>query len=199
VAEKKSKTMKGRYDEGGRRKSESDRRDDRCEEGREARGRHLHRSTSSPTDHEIRNREIMAGRHNLSSVRRDQLKSLAKAREVNAGSRQGSVTKNYKDSPTSHHSHQPRKNEDKREEDHKFKIEIAKEKQSRSTQQEAEGIRNIEMAPKMKKTMVTKPSPKKVSYRPKEIKDESLKGRLERILSAKTKECNWGVQRKLVK
>jgi len=50
------------------------------------------------------------------------------------------------------------------------------------------------MTPKGKKIMVTKPSPKKVIRRPKEIKDESLKGILEQILSAKIEECNWGAQ-----
>ena len=55
------------------------------------------------------------------------------------------------------------------------------------------------MAPKGKKSVVVNPSPKKVIKRPKEIKDESLNGILERILSAKTEECNWGAQRKLVK
>jgi len=48
--------MKGRYEEGFRRKSKSDRRDDWHEEGQEARGRHLHRSTSLSTDLENQNK-----------------------------------------------------------------------------------------------------------------------------------------------
>lgn len=127
------------------------------------------------------------------------MQSLAQAREVNADIRQILVTKNHKDSPTGHHSYQPRREEVEHKEEHKLKIETIDKKQSRSVHQKTEESENVEMPPKGKKSAVAKPSLKKVIKKPKEIKDESLKGRLERILSAKTDECNWGAQRKLVK
>ena len=80
----------------------------------------------------------MAGRHNLSSVLREQLQSLAKAREVNADIWQSLVTKNHKDSPTGHHSYQPRREEAERKEEHKLKIETVDEKQSQSVHQKIE-------------------------------------------------------------
>ena len=70
----------------------------------------------------------MVGHHNLSSMRRERLQSLAKAREVNADIRQSPVTKNHKDSPTRHHSYQPRREEAKHKEEHKLKIETVDEK-----------------------------------------------------------------------
>lgn len=138
----------------------------------------------------------MAGRHNLSSVWIEQLQYLAKAREVNPDNQQSLVTKNHKDSPTHHHSHQPIRDEAKCKEEHKIQIEIVNEKQSWSIHQKAEESWNTQMAPKGKKSMATKLSPKKVIRWVKEIKDESLKERLERILSAKPGRIRWRLKMK---
>jgi len=121
----------------------------------------------------------MVGRHNMSSMRRERLQYLAKAREVNVDIRQSSVTKNHKESPTDHHSYQPRRQEAERKEEHKLKIEIVEETQSQSVHQKTKESENAEMPPRGKKSMVAKPSLKKVIRKTKEINDESLKGRLE--------------------
>lgn len=55
------------------------------------------------------------------------------------------------------------------------------------------------MPPKGKNDMMVRSSPRKVTKKMKAIKDESLKRRLERILAAKTDECNWGAQQTLLK
>ena len=83
---------------------------------------------SFPTEQEIQNREVMAGRHNLSSVRKDWLQLMAESREVNEDSRQSSIIKNHKGSSMHHQQHHPTKDEDKHAEEHKFKRENSTEK-----------------------------------------------------------------------
>lgn len=132
----------------------------------------------------------MASHHNLSSMQKDRLQSMAESRDVNADNRQSPVIKNYKGSSTHHQPHHPTKDEDKRAEEHKFKCENSTEKQSRSNQEEPKESQKTEIPPRMKKPVTLKPSPKKIIRKPKDTKDHSLKGRLTRILSTKTDEYN---------
>jgi len=127
--------MKGRYNDVGRQRAESDRHDDHQEE---VRSRHLHRSTSFLTEQEIQNREVMAGRHNLSSVQKDRLQLMAESREINEDSRQSLIIKNHKGSSMHLKQHQPTKDANKRAEEHKSKCENSSAKQSRRKQEEPE-------------------------------------------------------------
>lgn len=86
-----------------------------------------------------------------------------------------------------------------RKEEHKSQIGPADDQQSRSIHQTVEESENAEMSPKGNKSTVTKPSPKKVAKKLKVLRDESLKGRLECIMSAKTEEYNSESQRKAIK
>ena len=52
---------------------------------------------------------------------------------------------------------------------------------------------------RMKKPITPKSSPKKTVKKPRDTKDQSLKGRLTRIFSTKTNEYNWGLQEKLLR
>jgi len=131
-------------------------------------------------------------------MRKDRLQSLAESRKVNADSHQSPIIKNHKGSSTHHLPHHLTKDDDERAEEHNSRIENLNEKQSRSNQ-EAEESRRTEMPPRMKKPVTPKPSPKKIIRKQKDIKHQSLKGRLTRILSAKTEEHNWGIQKKLLR
>ena len=140
----------------------------------------------------------MADRHNPSSIRKDRLTLMAESREVNEDRRQSPIIKNHKGSSMHLHQHQHTKDADKRVGEHKCKHEHLSAQQSRRQPEQPDVSQPIEMPPRMKKPMTPKPSPRKIIWKPRDLKDQSLKGRLTRILSAKIEECNWALQKKLL-
>ena len=97
------------------------------------------------------------------------------------------------------HHHQHTKDADKQAEVHKWKHKHWSAQQSRKKPEEPDASQQpTEMPPRMKKPMTPKSSPRRIVRKSRDIKDQSLKGRLTRILSAKTDEYNWAIQKKLL-
>ena len=124
---------------------------------------------------------------------------MEKSRELNEDRHQSSSTKDNKRSSMHLHHHQPTKDSDKRARMHKFKQGSVLEKQSRKKYSKPESIKKTDMPPRTRRSVTLKPSPVRMGRKTKATNDQSLKGRLTRILSAKTDECNWDAQKKLLR
>lgn len=164
-------------EDAGRWRTESD----RCRDHREEiQGRHLSWSTSRPTEQDIRNREVMASRHNLSRVQTDQSPIKEASMVVIASSRRRPVTETHQSSSMRHRHHfQPTKDAAKRVGKHKSTHEQLREQQSRRKQElseEPESSQQTDMPPRKKRAAQPKPSPIRMGRNMKATNDQTLKG-----------------------
>lgn len=97
-----------------------------------------------------------------------------------------------------HHHEALRKDEDKRAGKHKFKQGSTIEMQSRKMHNKPEEEQKVGMPPRRKKPVTSKPSPTRMGRKAEGTNDQSLKGRLTRILSTKTDECTWVLPKPLL-
>ena len=184
-----------REDSQDRSSSEPVRRKDRREASRR---RHMSGVMSCQPAEDMQMCEVMAGRHYPSRVPPDPSHTMEESRKLNEDRRQSPRTKE-RQCASMHSCHQqPTKGAIKRAWKQKFRSTSELEKRSSSEfSGEPERSDTTDMPPRKKRVVLPKPSPAKMGRKATAPGDQSLRGRLNRILSAKTDEFIWDTQKKM--